>query len=165
MVCRARSRCEHAFADVDGALERLRASRAIEMAKGHEPRMHVVAIGEPPPSVAGRQAWCALAYEIETYRDHHPDAVGHEHEEGVQAAIGPSPSRSATDPGPCGAADRRGAEIIAVADAVPVEEQPDRLGGPERWSERLDHAFEAWDAVVALDRDAPAAGSTSEFSY
>ena len=46
---------EQAFADVDGALDRLRVYRAIEMASGHLPRMHVVAIGgEPPPSLAGR---------------------------------------------------------------------------------------------------------------
>jgi hypothetical protein len=152
---------EQAFADVDGALERLRADRVIEMASGHEPQMHVGAVlGEPPPSVAGRQVWCALAFEIETYRDHHPDAVGHEDQEGVQAAIGPWPpslgDRATWDHLVRRVAD--GAEIIAVADALPVEDPPDRLGGPERWSERLNHAFEARNAVVALDRDAPGVG-------
>jgi len=104
--------------------------------------------------------WCALAYEIETYRDHHPEAVGHEHEQGVQAAIGPSPS-SPSDRAPWDHLARRiadGAEIIAVAGALPIENQPDRLGGPERWSERLNHAFEARNAVVGLDWDAPGIG-------
>jgi hypothetical protein len=152
---------EQAIADVHGALERLRAGRVIDMASGHEPRVHVVAVlGDPPPSVAGRQAWCALGFEIETYRDHHPDAVGHEHQEGVQAAIGPWPS-SLSDGATWDHLARRvadGAEIIAIADAIPLEDEPDRLGGPERWSERLNHAFEARDAVVALDRDAPGLG-------
>ena len=152
---------EQAFADVDGALDRLRADRVIAMASGHEPRTHVVAIvGEPPASLAGRQAWCALAYEIETYRDHHPEAPGREHENGVQAATGPSPS-SLSDRTTWDHLARRiadGAEIIAVAGALLVEEQPDRLGGPERWSERLNIAFEAREAVVALHRDAPGLG-------
>ena len=150
-----------AIADVHGALERLRAERVIEMASSREPGMHLVAVlGEPPPSVAGRQVWCALAYEIETYRDHHPDAVGHEHQEGVQAAVGTWPS-SLSDRATWEHVARRvahGAEIIAIADAVPVEDQPDRLGGPERWSERLNLAVEARDAVMALDRDAPGLG-------
>jgi hypothetical protein len=152
---------EQAFADVDMALDHLRADRVVEMASGHEPRTHVVAIvGEPPSSVAGRQAWCALAYEIETYRDHHPDAVGHEHEQGVHAAIGPTFS-SLGDRATWDHLARRiadGAGIIAVADGLPYGDQPDRLGGPERWNERLNHAFEARDAVMALDRDAPSLG-------
>jgi hypothetical protein len=152
---------EQAFTDVDGVLDRLRADRVIEMASGHEPRTHVKAIlGEPPASLAGRQAWCALAYEIETYRDHHPDAVGHEYEDGVHAAIGPSPS-SLSDRTPWDHLARRiadGAEIIVVAGALPFENQPDRLGGPEQWSERVNRAFEARDSVVPLEREAPALG-------
>ncbi len=152
---------EQSFADVDGVLDRLRTDRVIDMASGHAPRMHVVAmLGEPPPSIAGRQAWCALAYEIETYRDHHPDAGGHEHEDGVRAAIGPSPS-SLSDRTAWDHLVRRiahGAEIIAVADGLPLDDEPDRLGGPERWSERLNRAFEARDAVVALEREAPGLG-------
>jgi hypothetical protein len=133
----------------------------IAMASDHEPRTHVVAIvGEPPSSVAGRQAWCALAYEIEKYRDHHPEAAGHEHEQGVHAAIGPTFS-SLGDRATWDHLARRiadGAGIIAVADGLPYGDQPDRLGGPERWNERLNHAFEARDAVMALDRDAPSLG-------
>jgi hypothetical protein len=151
---------EQSVADVDRALERVRTDRVIAMERGDAPRSHVVAmLGEPPPSIAGRQAWCALAYEIETYRDHHPNAVGYEHEEGVYAAIGPSPSslsyRATWDHLIRRIAD--GVEIVAAADALPVEEQPG-LGGPDRWSERLGDAFEAWGAVVALERDAPSLG-------
>jgi hypothetical protein len=100
---------EQACSDIARALQRVRAERVIAMASGNEPRRHVVEmLCEPPDSVACRQAWCALAYEIETYRDHHPDAVGYEHDDGVQAAIGPSPSslsdraggRAAPDAGP-----------------------------------------------------------------
>ena len=147
---------EQAVGDVDGALDRVRVERVIAMACGNESRMHAVRmLGEPPPSVAGRQAWCALAYEIETYRDHHPNVAGHEHEERVQARTGPWPS-SLCDRRPGEYLARRitdGAEIIAVADALPIEEQTVGLGGPERWSERLTNACEVWDALVALDPD------------
>jgi hypothetical protein len=116
-------------------------------------------LGDPPSSVAGRQAWCALAYEIETYRDHHPDAIGHEHEQAAQAAIGPWPS-SLSDRMSWDHLTRRiadGAGIVALADSLPVQEQPG-LGEPARWSERLDDAFEAWGAGVAIVRDAPSLG-------
>jgi hypothetical protein len=151
---------ERAFADVDRALDRVRANRVISMASGREPRTHLVGmLGEPPPSVAGRQAWCALAYEIESYRDHHPDAVGHEHEEGIQAAIGHSPS-SFNDRITWDHLARRiadGAHVVAIADDLPIG-QAVELDGPECWSQRLNHAFEASGAVVALDRDATGLG-------
>jgi conjugative relaxase-like TrwC/TraI family protein len=151
---------EQSVADVERALERVRTDRVIAMERGDAPRSHVVGmLGEPPSSFTGRQAWCALAYEIETYRDHHPNAVGHEHEHGAQAAIGPAPS-SLSDRISWDHLTRRiadGAAIVAVADALPVEEQLG-LGGPERWSERLDDAFEVWGAAVALERDAPSLG-------
>lgn len=122
---------EQSVADVDRALERVRTDRVIAMERGDAPRSHVVAmLGEPPPSIAGRQAWCALAYEIETYRDHHPNAIGHEHEEGAQAAMGPSPS-SLRDRVPWDHLTQRvanGAGIVAVADALPVEEHPALAG-------------------------------------
>ena len=151
---------EQSVADVDRALERVRAERVIAMERGDVPRSHVVGLlGEPPSSVPGRQAWCALAYEIETYRDHHPIAIGHEHEEGVHAAIGPCPSwlsdRMSWDHLTRRIGD--GAGVVVLADSLSVQEQPG-LGGPARWSERLDHAFEVWGAVVALERDSPSLG-------
>ncbi len=152
---------EQAVADVEGALERVRVERVIAMESGHESRTQLVGmLGVPPNSVAGRQAWCGMAYEVETYRDHHPEIIGHEHEEGVYAAIGPSPS-SFRDRATWDHLVRRmadGAEIVAAADALPVEEQPVGLGGPDRWSERLNDAFEARGASVALERDARGLG-------
>jgi hypothetical protein len=131
-------------------LERVRAERVIAMERGDAPRSsHVVGmLGGPPSSVAGRQAWCALAYEIETYRDHHSNAIGHEHEQGARAAIGPSPS-SLSDRMSWDHLTRRiadGAGIVAVADALPVEEQPG-LGGPGRFRG-------VWPAVLAATEPA-----------
>ena len=81
--------------------------------------------------------------------------AGHEDDERVQASTGPWPS-SLRDRRPEDYLARRitdGAEIIAVADALPIEEQTLGLGGPERWSERLTNACQVWDALVALQPD------------
>ena len=121
---------EQSVGDVDRALERVRAERVIAMEGGDEPRSHVVGmLGEPPSSVAGRQAWCALAYEIETYRDHHPNAIGHEHAEGVHGAIGPSPS-SLNDPFSPAAL---GQESVDPSEHL----AGDPLGAERRWAQRF----------------------------
>jgi hypothetical protein len=51
---------------------------------------HLVAVlGEPPADIAARQVWRGLAGRIESYRDRHPEALCHEGDGSVVAAIGP----------------------------------------------------------------------------
>ncbi len=82
-----------ALAELDAALDDTRATRVAAMAA--EPVAPPPwwrcrpGPGRPTPE---RQAWCGLAYRVESYRDRHPEALGHEASGGVAAAIGPRPA-------------------------------------------------------------------------
>ena len=65
--------------------------------------------------------WSGLACRIESYRDRHPGALGHEAHGGVEAAVGPRPvERWMADPEWDDLAGqlRHGSELVAVATEV-----------------------------------------------
>ncbi|MDP9019536.1 MAG: relaxase domain-containing protein [Actinomycetota bacterium] len=131
------------LAELDAALDDTRAARVAAMAGEPIAPIHLVAVlGEPPADSAGRQAWCGLAYQVESYRDRHPEALGHEAFGGVAAAIGPrSGERWQRAPewddlaGQLG----RGVDLVAMAVEVarPGETMPDE---PSSWLELVDQA-------------------------
>ncbi|MGH9181425.1 MAG: hypothetical protein ACRDY5_06900 [Acidimicrobiales bacterium] len=83
-------RCRRLPAEFDAALDDTRAQRVAALSGEAIVPAHLVAVlGEPPGDAAGHQAWCGLACRIESYRDRHPEAFGHESAGGVMAAIGP----------------------------------------------------------------------------
>ncbi len=82
-----------ALAELDAALDDTRAKRVEALAAEPIVPPHLVdVVGEAPSDPHARQAWWGLAWRIEAYRDRHPDALGHEADGGVIAAIGPSPA-------------------------------------------------------------------------
>ncbi|MGI8984457.1 MAG: MobF family relaxase [Acidimicrobiales bacterium] len=77
-------------AELDAALDDTRAARVTVLADEAIVPAHLVAVlGEPPADIAARQVWRGLAGRIESYRDRHPEALCHEGDGSVVAAIGP----------------------------------------------------------------------------
>jgi conjugative relaxase-like TrwC/TraI family protein len=92
-VAPQRGEVTQALAELDAALDDTRGQRVAVLAGQAITPFHLVsALGDPPAEPAGRQVWCGLAYRIESYRDRHPEALGHEVTGGVVAAIGPRPA-------------------------------------------------------------------------
>ncbi|MGH9222313.1 MAG: AAA family ATPase [Acidimicrobiales bacterium] len=144
---------EEAVADVEQALERTRAERVAAMARGDAPRSHLTdVLGEPPTSSAGRQAWCGLAWEIESHRDEHPGPVGRDGDGSVEAALGTRPEwfgdRLEWDALALRVAGGR--TIIAIAEGLSVGEAGNEWGDPASWSTVVDKAVEARRADLAL---------------
>lgn len=85
-----RSELTQAVAELDAALDDTRAQRVAELSAEAVVPAHLAAVlGEVPSDPRARQVWCGLACRIESYRDRHPEALGHEAHGGVVAAIGP----------------------------------------------------------------------------
>lgn len=85
--------------EINAALDDTRAHRVTALSAELVVPAHLAAVVREVPSDAGaRQAWCGLAYRIESYRDRHPEALGHEAHGGVVAAIG-APPGGAVDAG------------------------------------------------------------------
>lgn len=94
-------------------------------------------LGAPPKTVAGRQAWSGVAWEIESYRDAHPGAPHDESDRGVQAALGRCPEWYSEAHAWTYLAGRiaHGRDLIAVAERTTADEQaterrPQLLGEP-----------------------------------
>ena len=93
-VAPERAEVAQALAEIDAALDDTRAQRVAALAREPIAPAHLVSVlGDPPAHPAGRQVWCGLAYGIESYRDRHPEALGHEAHGGAMAAIGPRPGQ------------------------------------------------------------------------
>ena len=83
-----RTELTEALAELDAALDDTRPERVAAISGEAIVPAHLVAVlGEPPSHTAARQAWCGLACRIESYRDRHPEALGHETAGGVMAAL------------------------------------------------------------------------------
>ncbi len=92
-VAPRRQELAQALGELDAALDDTRAARVAAMAaEPIAPAPLVAVLGQAPADCAGRQAWCGLAYRVESYRDRHPEALGHEASGGIAAAIGPRPA-------------------------------------------------------------------------
>ncbi len=134
-----------AVAEFDAALDDTRAARVADLAAEAIVPAHLVAVlGEPPTDPGARQAWSGLAGRIESYRDRHPEAFGHEGDGDVMAAIGPRQvERWMSDPEWDDLAGqlRHGRAVVAAA-----SELAGAMGvGPGQaealsWSEVLDQA-------------------------
>ncbi len=93
-VAPERAEAVQALADIDAALDDTRGQRVAALAREPIAPAHLaLVLGNPPADPAGRQVWCGLAYGIESYRDRHPEALGHEAHGGAVAAIGPRPGQ------------------------------------------------------------------------
>lgn len=104
---------------------------------------HLVAVlGEPPTQAGPRQVWCELAGRIESYRDRHPEAIGHESEGGVTAAVGPRPAERRI---PDAEWDELAAQLGRGAELVSVAADVSAPGDDASWVELLD------DAVALLE--------------
>lgn len=120
--------------------------------------LHLVAAqGEQPTSLAGRQAWSGLAYRVESYRDRHPEALGHEAGGGVMAAIDPRPVGRWL---PAREWEGLAGQLACATDLVSLAAEARAPGGTallgdvSSWLERVDHAGAAVAArdAAAVDR-------------
>lgn len=134
-----------ALGELDAGLDDTRAARVIAMANEATAPTHLVAVlGAVPTSPAGRQVWCALAYRVESYRDRHPAALGHDLDGGLMAAIGPRPvERWQHDPEWAGLAGhlRRAPALVALATGLEVPGGEAGLGELSCWLERLERSW------------------------
>ena len=134
-----------ALAELDAALDHTRAGRVAELADLDLTPTHLAGVlGQAPTDPRGRQAWCGLAERIESYRDRHPDALGHEEAGGVVGAVGPRPAKRwmpAPDWDDLAGRLRHGREVVAVAAQVAAL-APSSAAGPEEgsWAEVFDQA-------------------------
>ncbi|HET7489359.1 MAG TPA: MobF family relaxase [Acidimicrobiales bacterium] len=145
-----RRRDADALAELDGALVDSLAARVRALA-GDPPAHLVEVLGRPPAPGAGRSAWCGLALRVEHYRDGHPEALGHDDDDGVNAAIGPRPSSRTQRPS---AWDRvagalRNAEAVVSVSAGLGDDAHRGGDGPAGWMATADRAAELIDAVEA----------------
>ncbi len=102
-VAPERAELTRVLGELEVALDDTRAARVAAIAGEPIAPVHLVAVlGEAPAESAGRQAWCGLAYRVESYRDRHPEALGHEASGGVVAAIAGEPIGVAGRPNPPG---------------------------------------------------------------
>jgi len=157
-----RQELTQALAELDAALDDSRGERIAGLSGEAITPAHLVAVlGEPPIDPGPRQAWSGLAYRIESYRDRHPEVLGHEADGGVKAAIGPRPAeRWMPDPEWDGLAHqlRNGPALVAVVAEVgrATDGSPD--GDALSWTELLDQAGALLDAQArgaarGLDHD------------
>ncbi len=142
-VAPERAELTQVLGEFDAVLDDTRAARVAAIAAEPVAPGHLVAVlGEPPADSAGRQAWCGLAYRVESYRDRHPEALGHVASGDVAAAIGPRPGeRWQRAPEWDALAGQLGHGVALVAMAVevtrPGETMPDE---PSSWLELVDQA-------------------------
>ncbi|HEV2810918.1 MAG TPA: MobF family relaxase [Acidimicrobiales bacterium] len=142
-VAPQRAELTQVLAEIDAALDDSRAARVSAIAAEPVAPAHLVAVlGEPPANSAGGQAWCGLAYRVESYRDRHPEALGHEASAGVAAAIGPRPGerwQRAPDWDDLAGQLGHGVALVAMAVEVagPGETMPDE---PSSWLELVHQA-------------------------
>ncbi len=134
-----------ALAELDAALDDTRPARVAALAdEAIVPAHLVAALGEPPTDTAPRQAWSKLAGRIESYRDRHPEALGHEVAGGVTAAIGPRQAeRWLPDPEWDDLAGqlRHGRALVAVAAEIEGRTSASPVGSePLSWADILDQA-------------------------
>ncbi|MGI8686071.1 MAG: MobF family relaxase [Acidimicrobiales bacterium] len=141
-----------AMAELDAALDDTRAARVTELsAQAIVPAHMVEVLGEPPADPGSRQAWWGLAYRIESYRDRHPEALGHETAAGVMAAIGPrTAERWVSDPEWDDLTDQlvHGRGLVRMAQEVDGSEPTFAADAPS-WDHVLDQAV---DLLKAQDR-------------
>jgi conjugative relaxase-like TrwC/TraI family protein len=142
-VAPERAELTQVLGEFDAALDDTRAARVAAMAAEPVAPAHlVVVLGEPPADSAGRQAWYGLAYRVESYRDRHPEALGHEASGGVAAAIGPRPGeRWQRAPEWDDLAGQLGHGVALVAMAVEVARPGETMPNePSSWQEFVDQA-------------------------
>ncbi|MGH9282083.1 MAG: hypothetical protein ACRD0S_04015, partial [Acidimicrobiales bacterium] len=140
-----RTELTEALAELDAALDDTRAQRVAALSGEAIVPAHLVAVlGGPPGDAAGRQAWCGLACRIESYRDRHPEALGHESAGGVMAALGPRQSeRWVPDPewDDLAARLRHGPALVTMAAEINEGTRLTPVGAEVRsWADILDQA-------------------------
>ena len=157
----AMTELEGAVADIDGALDHTRPDRVLAMLRAEEsPKYLTDVLGAVPETVAGQQAWCGLAWEIESYRDAHPTASHEESDRGVQAALGRCPDWYADSLAWIYLAGRvaDGPDIVATAERTPADDQAIDLGDHGCWAARLDRAENLLEAEMATTVEPPGLG-------
>ena len=139
-----RAELTQSLRELEAALDDTRAARVAALAAGPNAPTHLAAaLGEPPANSAGRQAWCGLAYRVESYRDRHPEALGHEAHGGVMAAIGPPPASSwyrAPEWDDLAGQLAHGAVLVAMAEEVSRPGEAMLQGEVSAWLQLVDHA-------------------------
>ena len=138
----SRTELTHVLDELDAALDDTRAQRVAALSAQAIVPAHLAAVlGKVPPDPGARQVWCGLAGRVESYRDRHPGALGHEAHGGVVAAIGPRPGeRWMPDPEWDDLAGqlRHGTELVAAAAHVEATGVSHADAGS--WVEVLDRA-------------------------
>ncbi len=140
-----RVKLSEALAELDAGLDDTRTARVAALSAEAIVPAHLVAVlGEPPGDTAGRQAWCGPACRIESYRDRHPEALGHEIAGGVMAALGSRQSeRWVPDPewDDLGGQLRHGSALVTMAAEINGGTRITPVGAEVRsWADILDQA-------------------------
>ena len=153
-VAPERAGLREALGELDAALDDTRAARVAAMADEPLAPTHLAGVlGELPIDPGGREAWCGLAYRVETYRDRHPEALEHVGKGGVMAAIGPRPGeRWCPQPAWDDLAEHlaRGADVVVMARGLASPAV--RLDETSSWLELADRAGRLVEATVTVER-------------
>ncbi len=157
----AMTEMESAVVDIESALDHTRPGRVLAMLHAEQPPAYLTdVLGVAPETVAGRQAWCGLAWEIESYRDAHPAATHDESDHGVQAALGKCPDWYSETHAWTYLAGRvvDGRNIIAIAERTTADDQATDLGDHGRWANRVQRVEDLLEAKLALAIEPPELG-------
>jgi len=143
---------EESVADLEAALDRTRGERVLAMLGDGAAPPHLTAVlGAVPETLTRRQLWCGLAFQVEAYRDVHPEP-GRADSAGPQAALGPRPERFEDAP----AWDYLAARISlgpAIIAAATDFDAPFDAGEPDQWLPRLDRAVADHQCQATLARE------------
>ena len=141
---------EESVADFGAALDRTRGERVLAMLGDGAAPPHLTAVlGAVPEGLTRRQLWCGLAFEVEAYRDVHPEP-GRADSAGLEAALGPRPERFEEAPAWDYLASRISLGPAIIAAAADLDAAFD-AGAPDQWVQRLDRAVADHQAEATLD--------------
>ena len=143
-----RAELSRKLCELDAALDDTLAGRVAALADQALVPTHLIeVIGEPPIDPSGRKTWCGLAYAVESYRDRHPEALGHETQSGIMAAIGPRPGQRWHSEQEWDALAWRvgkGKDLVRTGAEFGHRQSP-QLGAESSWLELLDQASAAME--------------------
>ncbi|MDQ3569257.1 MAG: relaxase domain-containing protein [Actinomycetota bacterium] len=132
-----RRELSQAVADLEAGLERTRPERVQVLARQEITAAYLVdALGPLPEGSGPRAVWCALAVEVEEFRDRHPGRGLHEdvslwHEPGLHA-----------DQQQLHQLLARAGSLVAAGDQLSLDMDPLRELSPEGWAVQLEQAQE-----------------------
>lgn len=144
----------YTITELDSALQATKAERVVALAAEPLAPTHLaVVIGDPPPDPTARAVWCALAAEVESYRDTHPQAMSRDRSTGVEVAIGRKPKSWADSQAWEGLAKRlaAGRDLIGIAGELSLDAEPTAAElDPATWARSLTQAEQLGTASIEV---------------